>query len=112
MENLESVNGRYTVTGHAEEGREDDMKASTHVVQSNQRSSSSREFYTVSQIAELLQLTEMTIYRMIHRGDLPCYVIGRNKRFRSSDLEAFLASRRLPASGEKNKSRTRQPIAS
>jgi excisionase family DNA binding protein len=66
-----------------------------------------REFYTVSQLAELLQLTEMTIYRMISRGELPCYVIGRAKRFRSRDLENFLESCRMPAgratksSGEK-----------
>ncbi len=48
------------------------------------------EFYTVSQLARLLQLTEMTIYRMVHRGELPCYSIGRVKRFRHNDIEAFL----------------------
>jgi excisionase family DNA binding protein len=55
------------------------------------------EFYTVSQLASLLQLTEMTIYRMVHRGDLPCYSIGRVKRFRQTDVEAFLRSCRVPA---------------
>ena len=62
---------------------------------------SQREFYTVSQLADLLQLTEMTIYRMIHRGELPCYVIGRNKRFRASDLDTFLAACRQPAREKK-----------
>jgi excisionase family DNA binding protein len=76
------------------------MKHSASKIQSNQSAGREREFYTVGQLAELLQLTEMTIYRMIHRGELPCYVIGRNKRFRSSDLEDFLASRRMPAVGE------------
>ncbi len=58
------------------------------------------EFYTVSQLARLLQLTEMTIYRMVHRGELPCYSIGRVKRFRQNDIEAFLKSCRVPgASG-------------
>ena len=51
-----------------------------------------REFYTVSQLAELLQLNEMTIYRMVNRGTLPCYVIGRTKRFRRSDVDEFLES--------------------
>jgi excisionase family DNA binding protein len=55
------------------------------------------EFYTVSQLAQLLQLTEMTIYRMVHRGELPCYSIGRVKRFRQSDIEAFLKRCRVPA---------------
>jgi excisionase family DNA binding protein len=48
------------------------------------------EFYTVSQLARMLQVTEMTIYRMVRRGDLPCHSIGRAKRFRHSDIEAFL----------------------
>jgi excisionase family DNA binding protein len=56
-----------------------------------------KEFYTVSQLAELLQLTEMTIYRMISRGDLPCYCIGRIKRFRHDDVEKFLKACRVPA---------------
>ena len=59
---------------------------------------STPEFYTVAQLARLLQLTEMTIYRMVHRGELPCYSIGRVKRFRHGDVEAFLKSCRVPAS--------------
>ena len=55
-----------------------------------------REFYTVSQLADLLQLTEMTIYRMINRGELPCYVIGRLKRFRRGEIDEFLEHCRVP----------------
>ncbi len=54
-----------------------------------------REFYTVSQLADLLQLTEMTIYRLINRGELPCYAIGRLKRFRRGDVEDFLQNCRV-----------------
>lgn len=57
-----------------------------------ERNEKPREFYTVSQLAELLQLNEMTIYRMVNRGTLPCYVIGRAKRFRRSDVDEFLES--------------------
>jgi len=56
-----------------------------------------REFYTVSQLADLLQLTQMTIYRMVNRAELPCYSIGRVKRFRHRDIEEFLDSCRVPA---------------
>jgi len=52
-------------------------------------------FYTLSQLADLLQLTEMTIYRMISRGALPCYVIGRAKRFRRDDIDKFLEDCRV-----------------
>lgn len=56
------------------------------------------EFYTVGQLAELLQLTPMTIYRMVRRGDLACHAIGRIKRFRRDDVETFLENSRQPAS--------------
>jgi excisionase family DNA binding protein len=55
------------------------------------------EFYTVGQLADLLQLTPMTIYRMVRRGELACHAIGRIKRFRRGDVEAFLQSSRKPA---------------
>jgi excisionase family DNA binding protein len=55
------------------------------------------EFYTVGQLAELLQLTPMTIYRMVRRGELACHAIGRIKRFRRDDVETFLENSRQPA---------------
>ncbi len=55
------------------------------------------EFYTVGQLAELLQLTPMTIYRMVRRGELACHAIGRIKRFRRGDVETFLENSRQPA---------------
>ena len=63
------------------------------------------EFYTVGQLADLLQLTEMTIYRMVNRRELPCYSIGRIKRFRRSDIEEFLDGCRVPAIKDKRPSR-------
>jgi excisionase family DNA binding protein len=56
------------------------------------------EFYTVGQLAEMLQLTPMTIYRMVRRGELACHAIGRIKRFRRGDVEMFLENSRQPAS--------------
>jgi excisionase family DNA binding protein len=59
------------------------------------------EFYTVGQLADLLQLTPMTIYRMVRRGELACHAIGRIKRFRRGDVETFLENSRQPAEGDK-----------
>jgi excisionase family DNA binding protein len=59
------------------------------------------EFYTVGQLADLLQLTPMTIYRMVRRGELACHAIGRIKRFRRGDVETFLENSRQPADGDK-----------
>lgn len=56
------------------------------------------EFYTVGQLASLLQLTPMTIYRMVKRGELACHAIGRIKRFSRGDVDTFLENSRQPAS--------------
>jgi len=69
------------------------------MAQPRTRDDAQPEFYTVGQLAELLQLTPMTIYRMVRRGELACHAIGRIKRFRRGDVEAFLQSSRKPASG-------------
>lgn len=58
--------------------------------------SEEKEFYTTRELARLLQVAEMTIYRMVRRGELPCHNIGRAKRFRRSDVEAFLKRCRTP----------------
>jgi hypothetical protein len=34
------------------------------------------EFYTVSQLADLLQLSEIAIYQMVNQAELPCSSIG------------------------------------
>lgn len=52
--------------------------------------SEEKEFYTTRELARLLKVAEMTIYRMVRRGELPCHNIGRAKRFRRGDVEAFL----------------------
>jgi excisionase family DNA binding protein len=68
------------------------------------------EFYTVGQLAELLQLTPMTVYRMVRRGELACHKLGRIKRFRRDDVETFLENSRQPAA-EPNKNDRSRPSA-
>lgn len=51
----------------------------------------SQEFYTVRELAKLLRLNPQTIYRIERRGELKGYMVGRAKRFRRTDIEAFLA---------------------
>jgi len=59
--------------------------------------SDSHEFLTVEQLAGLLHLNPMTIYRLVKSGKLPVYVLGRVMRFRRDDLEDFLAKSRVPS---------------
>jgi excisionase family DNA binding protein len=71
-------------------------EAGKKMPRSRLRNDAQPEFYTVGQLAELLQLTPMTIYRMVRRGELTCHEIGRIKRFRRGDVEDFLQKARRP----------------
>ncbi len=62
--------------------------------------SSDKEFYTVKELAELLCVKPLTIYRMVQRQELPFYKIGRSVRFRRDDIEEYLRSRRMPTKSE------------
>ncbi len=54
----------------------------------------SKEFYTVREIAELLEVTVDTIQGYIRRKELIAYKMGKSYRIRKADLEEFLAKRR------------------
>jgi excisionase family DNA binding protein len=46
---------------------------------------------TVKEAAEILRVTEWTIYRLMKRGQLPFIKVGKRfTRIRRRDLEAFL----------------------
>ena len=46
-------------------------------------------FFTGSEVAELLRVSKLTVYRFVDRGLLPVYRIGRALRFRKDDVAAF-----------------------
>jgi excisionase family DNA binding protein len=47
----------------------------------------SRTFYTLAEIAALLNLDEMTVYRFAQSGQLPAHKLGTVMRFHSDDLK-------------------------
>lgn len=49
-----------------------------------------KEILTVSQVAEYLQLSEMTTYKLVQEGKIPAFKIGRHWRVKKSDLDAFI----------------------
>lgn len=51
-------------------------------------------FYTARELAQILRVTENTIYRLARRGELPSFTIGRSIRFRTQDVEAYLEKAR------------------
>jgi excisionase family DNA binding protein len=50
-------------------------------------------FMTVGEVAAVLRVSSMTVYRLINSGDLPAVRIGRSFRLRPEDLDRYLADR-------------------
>jgi excisionase family DNA binding protein len=48
-------------------------------------------FLTVQEVADVLRISSMTVYRLIKNGDLPAARIGKSFRVREDDLDAFIA---------------------
>ncbi|MBW3576840.1 MAG: helix-turn-helix domain-containing protein [Actinobacteria bacterium] len=49
------------------------------------------ELLTVAEVADLLRVSTMTVYRLIRSGELPAVRVGRNYRVRRDELETYLA---------------------
>lgn len=45
---------------------------------------------TVAEVAEVLRVSNMTVYRLIKAGELPALRVGKNYRIREADLATFL----------------------
>lgn len=56
------------------------------------RSSFDGPLFTVAEVADVLRVSNMTVYRLIKAGELPALRVGKNYRIREHDLEAFLAT--------------------
>jgi len=59
-----------------------------------------KEFYTIKELAELLAVTDQTIFRLMKRGAIPYYKIGHSTRFRHDDVEGFLQRCRVETPDE------------
>ena len=64
-------------------------KGSSRVAQSF----STSRFLTVQEVAELMRVSTMTVYRLIKAGDLPAVRVGRSFRVRDVDVDTYLGQR-------------------
>lgn len=51
------------------------------------------EILTVNQVAELLHLHPMTVYRLAKEGKLPGFKVGGRWRFRKDSMEDWMVDR-------------------
>lgn len=52
---------------------------------------------TVDEVASLLRLTRVTIYRMAKAGDIPALKVGKVWRFPEEEVEAWIHEKMHPA---------------
>ena len=60
------------------------------------RDLSDMRFLTVAEVAEMMRVSNMTVYRMVHSGDLPAVRFGRSFRIPESAVAAAIET---PISG-------------
>lgn len=47
-------------------------------------------FLTVAEVARTMRVSKMTVYRLVHAGELPAARVGRSFRVAESDVHAYL----------------------
>ena len=51
---------------------------------------------TVAEVADVLRVSKLTVWRYTESGKLPAYKFGRDLRIKKNELDAFIESRRKP----------------
>ncbi|RNE48961.1 helix-turn-helix domain-containing protein [Corynebacterium alimapuense] len=49
-------------------------------------------FLTVAEVAEIMRVSKMTVYRLVHAGDLPAVRVGRSFRVHEKAVNDYLDS--------------------
>ena len=49
-------------------------------------------FLTVAEVAKLMRVSNMTVYRLITAGDLAAVRVGRSYRIREDDVDRYLSA--------------------
>jgi putative molybdopterin biosynthesis protein len=52
------------------------------------------EFMTQKELAEILRLSPLTVYRLTKRGEIKAFKVGRSLRYARADIEAYINGRR------------------
>jgi len=61
-------------------------------VMADEQNFSNVHFLTVSEVAEVMRVSKMTVYRLVHSGELPAVRFGRSYRVPESAVQAYLHS--------------------
>jgi excisionase family DNA binding protein len=56
---------------------------------------------TVGEVATMMRVSNMTVYRLIKSGQLGAIRVGKNYRLRRRDIEGYLAERAVQVNGDR-----------
>ncbi len=62
------------------------------VIMSNERQLAEVRFLTVAEVASIMRVSKMTVYRMVHAGELPAIRVGRSFRVPEDAVQRYLRS--------------------
>lgn len=48
------------------------------------------KFLTIAEVASMMRVSKMTVYRLVHGGDLPAVRVGRSFRVLEEDVDEYL----------------------
>jgi excisionase family DNA binding protein len=60
----------------------------------------SEPLLTVGEVASIMRVSNMTVYRLIKSGQLGAIRVGKNYRLRRKDVESYLSARAVRFEGE------------
>ena len=49
-------------------------------------------FLTVAEVADIMRVSKMTVYRLVHAGELPAVRVGRSFRVHDQAVSEYLGS--------------------
>ena len=55
------------------------------------------KFLTVAEVASMMRVSTMTVYRLIKAGELVSVRVGKSYRIKEDDVDRYLASRYIEA---------------
>ncbi|WP_298253872.1 helix-turn-helix domain-containing protein [uncultured Arthrobacter sp.] len=58
------------------------------------------QFLTVAEVAGMMRVSKMTVYRLVHAGELPAVQFGRSYRVPESAVEDFVRRARVDGRSE------------
>ena len=47
-------------------------------------------FLTIAEVAAMMRVSKMTVYRLVHSGELPAVRVGRSFRVTEDDVDEYL----------------------